>query len=77
MLGEYNIPAYKDLLAIGKAESKGVASDLGLDKETLLWARHYRLNMDGGVRISITEVFSPLVFDSSIDNSSNRKTHGG
>ncbi len=77
LLGEYNIPVYKDLLAIGKVESKGVASDLGLDKETLFWARHYRLNMDDGARISITEVFSPLVFDSPIDNSSNRKTHGG
>lgn len=77
LLGEYNIPVYKDLLAIGKVESKGVASDLGLDKETLFWARHYRLNMDGGARISITEVFSPFVFDSSIDDSSGRKIHGG
>lgn len=77
LLGEYSIPVYKDLIEIGEIESGGIASDLGIDPNSLFWARHYRLNIDGGARVSITEVFSPLVFDSLKYKLPHKETHGG
>ena len=77
ILGEHNIPAYKDLIEIGEVESGGIASDLGLDSNSLFWARRYRLNIDGGARASITEVFSPLVFDSLKHKFPYKETDGG
>lgn len=77
LLGEFNIPAYKDMIRIGEVESRGIATDLGLDADSLFWARHYRLNIDGGARASITEVFSPLISDSSRYRLQHRERHGG
>lgn len=77
LLGEYNIPVYKDLIEIGEVESRGIATDLGLHADSLFWARHYRLNIDGGARASITEVFSPLVFNSLRYKSPYKEIYGG
>lgn len=48
---------------IGKVRSSSISTSLGIDPETLLWARYYKLNTDSGIDGIIFELFSPELLE--------------
>lgn len=48
---------------IGKVRSSSISASLGIDAETLFWARYYRLNTDSGIDGIIFELFSPELLE--------------
>lgn len=48
---------------IGTVKSSGISTSFGIDPETILWARYYRLNTDSGIDGIIFELFSPELLE--------------
>lgn len=65
IIEEGRLSSYRDQLEVGFLPFPAVAQDLSLPKDTLFWARRYRLWINGVVSAFICEVFSPELFSFS------------
>lgn len=59
IIEEGHLPTFRDFLEVGFLPFPEVAQGLSLPKDTLFWARRYRLWINGTVSAFICEVFSP------------------
>lgn len=63
LLIDQSILTRRDKLQIARVKAPEISRELLLPGDMDFWARRYRLNMEGGFRGAILEVFSPKLFE--------------
>jgi len=63
VLKEECVKTLRTSCRIGTVKCSGISSSLGIDPETIFWARYYKLSTDSGIEGIIFELFNPQLLE--------------